>query len=210
MVLLEDEAIAAWLPGTAIQQHVTLADVVDRYGDPTRRYHGVEHVRTVVSRVIALLHDDRVGNVSNPETVVWAALWHDAVYDPRSSTNEADSAALAREVLSSAGLDPTRIAEVERLIMLTAGHHVAEDDLAGTVLVDADLAVLGADPAAYARYLAGVRAEYDFVPEDAWRIGRAAVLTQLLELPRIFATAPMRSRNDVARANLTAERARLS
>jgi predicted metal-dependent HD superfamily phosphohydrolase len=210
MALLDDEAIAAWLPGTTAQRHVMLADVVARYGEPTRRYHDIEHVRTVVWRVVALLADDRVGDVSNPETVVWAALWHDAVYDARSSTNEAESAALARAVLSSAGVDPARIAEVERLITLTADHQVAEDDVAGAVLVDADLAVLGAEPASYARYVAAVREEYDFVPEDAWRTGRTAVLGRLLDLPRIFITAPMRSRNDVARANLTTERDSLS
>ena len=147
--------------------------------------------------------------ISDPPTVVWAALWHDAIYDPRSSTNELDSASLARSALGALGVDQSRLDELERLIMLTAGHRVAHDDLAGAVLVDSDLAVLGADPGTYAVYVAGIRHEYQFVAEGAWRRGRAVVLQNLLDLPKIFSTEAMRAYESVARRNLANELATL-
>jgi predicted metal-dependent HD superfamily phosphohydrolase len=208
MALLDDALIAAWLPGAAADRAATLADVLDRYGEPNRRYHGVLHVRTVVSRVVSLM-DDAGPRVGDPASVVWAALWHDAIYDPRSSTNEADSAVLASETLAALGVRDTRLGEVERLILLTAGHRVSDDDPAGAILVDADLAVLGADPSAYASYVAGVRAEYHFVSDAGWRTGRAAVLRGLLGLPRIFTTETMCTYEAAGRRNLTKELASL-
>ncbi len=47
------------------------------------------------------------------------------------------------------------------------------------ILLDADLAILGADPAAYSAYVAGVRSEYRHVDDDDWRTGRAAVLARV-------------------------------
>ncbi len=73
--------------------------------------------------------------------------------------------------------------EVARLVRLTVTHDPDGGDLNGETLCDADLAVLASDPAAYAAYAAAVREEYGFVPDDAFREGRAAVLRHLLDLP---------------------------
>lgn len=39
-------------------------------------------------------------------------------------------------------------------------------------LLDADLAILGSDPASYDRYRLAVRREYAHIDELAWRTGR--------------------------------------
>ncbi len=202
--VLDDDELAAWLPGPGAGRRTLLAEVLSRYAGTGRRYHSTVHVRTVVTRVVLLLSELGAA-VDDPHTVVWAALWHDAIYDPRSSTNEADSAALARSSLGALGVEPLRLDEVERLILLTARHRVEDDDAAGAVLVDADLAVLGADPDAYAAYVEGVRGEYGFVTDAAWRTGRALVLRRILELPHIFTTERMRAYESAARRNLTSE-----
>ena len=64
------------------------------------------------------------------------------------------------------------------------------------MLVEADLAILGAEPADYSAYVAGVRAEYAHVTDSEWSTGRSAVLQHLLQNPALSARA---------RANLTAE-----
>jgi predicted metal-dependent HD superfamily phosphohydrolase len=92
---------------------------------------------------------------------------------------------------------------VHRLVMATAGHHPAAADEA--MLVDADLAVLGASPNDYAAYVSGVRAEYAHVGAVQWRSGRAQVLQQFLGEPRLFHTAWGARLEQRARANLTAE-----
>ena len=62
----------------------------------------------------------------------------------------------------------------------------------------------------YAAYTAAVREEYAFVPEDAFRAGRAAVLRQLLALPRLFWTPYGTERwEKAARDNIAAELERL-
>lgn len=78
------------------------------------------------------------------------------------------------------------------------------------VLVDADLAVLGAPPAAYLDYVRGVRGEHPDLPEPEWRRGRAAVLRSLLARPTLYRTPTGRELWEArARANLTAELAGL-
>lgn len=110
------------------------------------------------------------------------------MYLPDRSENEERSARLAERALAELGVDPDRTAEVARLVRLTVSHDPADHDTDGAVLCDADLAILASPPAAYAAYTAAVREEYAFVPDDAFRVGRAAVLRQLLDLPRLFRT----------------------
>lgn len=79
------------------------------------------------------------------------------------------------------------------------------------MLCDADLAVLASPPSAYAAYTAAVREEYHFVPNEAFREGRAAILRQLLDLPSLFHTPYGRQEWEAtARHNLTGELEMLS
>ncbi len=78
------------------------------------------------------------------------------------------------------------------------------------MLLDADLAVLGADPAAYAAYVSGVRHEYAHVDDGAWRVGRGRVLEGFLAAEAIYRTPTARDWwESHARANLAAELATL-
>jgi len=94
-------------------------------------------------------------------------------------------------------------------VFATAGHVAADVDAA--VLLDADLAILGAEPAAYSAYVHGVRLEYHHVAPPQWVVGRAAVLRSFLDRPAIFATPHMAATREArARANLSAELATLA
>jgi predicted metal-dependent HD superfamily phosphohydrolase len=137
-----------------------------------------------------------------------AALFHDAVYDPTRADNEAVSARLARAAAVEIGWSAGRASTVHRLVMATAGHHAALPDEA--VLVDADLAILGAEPKDYAAYVLGVRSEYGHVTDEQWNVGRAEVLHRFLDAPAIFHTAVLRREREArAKANLAAELASL-
>lgn len=121
------------------------------------------------------------------------ARWARALTAARGGAPEPDPAPYAENLLA-------RWAEPQRryhtLTHLTAvldrvdelERYAADDDPDGQVLCDADLAVLASPPEAYAAYAAAVRQEYHFIPSELFREGRAAILRQLLELPRLFRT----------------------
>ncbi|WP_340378011.1 hypothetical protein U5640_25225 [Streptomyces sp. SS7] len=175
--------------------------LLTRWREPQRRYHTVEHLAAVLDH-IDVLHE----HADDPAAVRLAAWFHDAVYLPDRSENEERSARLAERALPEAGVGKARTAEVARLVRLTVTHDPADEDRDGQVLCDADLAILAAPPSAYAAYTAAVREEYHFVPNDAFRAGRAAVLRQLLDLPRLFRTPYGAERWEAtARYNLRSE-----
>ncbi|MFI0165027.1 hypothetical protein [Streptomyces sp. NPDC017095] len=181
-------------------------NLLARWQEPQRRYHTVAHLTAVLDHVDAL-----ESCAADPDVVRLAAWFHDAVYLPERSENEERSARLAERALREAGVPDAKTAEVARLVRLTAGHDPAEDDRDGQVLCDADLAILAAPPSAYAAYTAAVREEYHFVPGDAFRAGRSAILRQLLGLPRLFHTPYGREHWEAtARYNLAAELEMLS
>ncbi|RPF46401.1 putative metal-dependent HD superfamily phosphohydrolase [Streptomyces sp. Ag109_G2-6] len=176
------------------------------WAEPQRRYHTTTHLADVLARVDVL-----AGHAADPTAVELAAWFHDAVYRPDRSENEERSAALAERALPELGVDAARTAEVARLVRLTVTHDPAPGDTNGEALCDADLAVLAGDPDAYAAYATAVRAEYAFVPDEAFRTGRAAVLRQLLGLPRLYRTPHGAAHWEApARRNLAAELATLT
>lgn len=176
-------------------------NLLARWNEPHRRYHTVDHLTAVLTRI------DELGSHADDLAVVQLAAWfHDAVYRPDRSENEERSAALAERALPELGIGPARTAEVARLVRLTVNHDPTPDDPDGEVLCDADLAVLAGSPDDYAAYAAAVRAEYAFVPDPDFAAGRAAVLRQLLALPHLFRTPLGYDRwEHLARRNLTTE-----
>ena len=180
--------------------------LIKRWSEPQRKYHTLDHLTAVLDHIDVLAE-----YADDPDLVRLAAWFHDAVYLPERSENEERSARLAERALPEAGVAAEKTAEVARLVRLTVTHDPADDDPNGQVLCDADLAILASAPDAYAAYVAAVREEYGFVPDDAFRVGRAAVLRQLLDLPRLFRTPyGQREWEGGARENLRAELAGLT
>jgi predicted metal-dependent HD superfamily phosphohydrolase len=165
--------------------------LVARYAEPHRHYHTLAHARAVV----AALPTDA------PVALVLAAWYHDVVYDPKATDNEMQSALfLQQQFPHSPHLD-----EATRLILLTHTHSTTPDDSLGHALLDADLAILAADPAEYDAYAVGIRQEYAWVPEAEYRAGRRAVLQRFLDRERLFFTPVLQARQHLARANLLRE-----
>lgn len=169
-----------------------------------RGYHDVQHLAEVLARI------DELGEGDDRELSL-AAWFHDAVYDSLGD-HEERSARLAEAALTQPEPVPgVDAAEVARLVRLTATHAPQPGDARGAVLCDADLAILAAPRERYDEYVAGVRRDYQWLPEAEFRAGRLAVLEQLLGRPRLFHTelghATWEPR---ARANLSREMRELS
>jgi predicted metal-dependent HD superfamily phosphohydrolase len=192
---------AAGSDATAARQLEAGESLLARWSEPHRSYHTTAHLAAMLSTV------DLLAAAPADATAVQLAAWfHDAVYDPRQDDNESASAALAETTLDALGIAAESVAEVARLVRLTATHDPAPDDANGALLCDADLAILAAPPSAYRRYAEAVRAEYAHVEEAAFRTGRAAVLRRLLAQPQLFSLASARDKWEKrARINLAIE-----
>jgi predicted metal-dependent HD superfamily phosphohydrolase len=196
----------AWaaLAGDSPISRTEWAAVVEAWSEPHRRYHDLAHLAAVLGLVGEL-----AGAAEDPDAVRLAAWDHDVVYVPHRSDNEAVSAGRAEAGLR--GLVPDdRVAEVARLVLLTAGHDPADDDRNGAVLCDADLAVLAGPPEAYAGYASAVREEYGHLDDATFTAGRIAVLEGLLARPALYRLPRTAAEwTPRARANVRAELALL-
>ncbi|NHC46754.1 HD domain-containing protein [Motilibacter aurantiacus] len=198
---------AAWrdvvraLGATAPDAYVEAAGqrLLSAYAEPHRAYHDTVHLAEVLTRL-----DELAVEAGDADVVRLAAWLHDAVYDLEPGAEER-SALLAEEMLPGLGLPGTTVAEVARLVRLTTSHEPAPDDLDGSALADADLAVLAAPDARYRQYVAGVRAEYSRYDDVAFAHGRAEVLRALLARPALFRTRTGRQWEQAARANVDRE-----
>lgn len=176
-------------------------DLLDRWGEEHRKYHGRTHLLAVLEALDVLTEPEEP-----PRTVVLAGWFHDAVYHGIAGQDEEDSAVLAEERLHDAGLPPADIAEVARLVRMTADHRPEPGDRDGALLSDADLSVLGGEPEEYARYVSAVRQEYGHIGDADFAAGRAAVVRHLLGLDPLFHTRRARELwLEAARRNLAGE-----
>ena len=176
-------------------------DLLDRWGEEHRKYHGRTHLLAVLEALDLLTEP-----ADPPRTVLLAAWFHDAVYRGIAGQDEEESARLAEDRLAHAGLPAAEVDEVARLVRMTADHQPETGDGAAALLSDADLSVLGGTPDAYARYLAAVRQDFAHIGDDDFAAGRAAVVRRLLQLEPLFHTP--RGRElwlESARRNLQAE-----
>lgn len=181
------------------------AALIERYAETHRHYHTAQHIAE------CLAHLDTARALCTHEAEVELALWfHDAIYAPRASDNEANSALWAQRVMREAGLDAGACVRVHALIMKTC-HDALPESADEQVLVDIDLAILGADAARFEQYELQVRAEYAWVPQFLFDRTRKKILQGFVERVPLYATAHFRQRLETsARENLQRALSRLA
>ena len=162
-----------------------LIDLKRRYSEPQRYYHTWAHIEALLGHFESIkreLHD--------PDAVLFALYWHDAIYDPQALDNEERSAeVLLVEAKNLIGAESLEAAA--QIIRATKAHKVPaglsyerERDL--KLFLDMDLSILATPPIVYAQYDADIRAEYSFVLLEAYKRGRLAVLSGFLERERLY------------------------
>jgi predicted metal-dependent HD superfamily phosphohydrolase len=175
--------------------------VVVAYSTVDRAYHNLDHVQHVLDMIQMLS-----AQAEDLASVQLAAWFHDVVYQPQAKDNEERSAAYAEWMLRSLGLPEVIITSTQRLILLTKSHSINASDVDGCILLDADLAILGAESLQYWQYANAIRKEYAFVNDVDYCQGRRRVLADFLRRDRIYTTALMPAIVETrARQNLQAE-----
>lgn len=167
------------------------------YSQPQRHYHTLQHLGECLTHFDAAQH-----LAQNPAEVELALWFHDAVYEVKAQDNELRSAQWATQALQQAGASGAVCQRVHALIMATC-HTATPMEADAKLLVDIDLAILGASPERFAEYDQQVRAEYRWVPKLIYGFKRKQVLQSFLQRPQIYSTAHFQQALEIqARSNL--------
>ena len=151
--------------------------IIEQHSQPHRHYHTLRHIDLMLRQI--------PDNHACTREMFVAALFHDIVYDPGKSDNEEQSLSTFLSVAGTIANDgPVDTALVSSMILATKGHQFRDEatasDQAVNLLLKADLSILWhPDPDVYAWYAKGVREEFSFVPDDAFRKARSRILTEL-------------------------------
>lgn len=156
------------------------ARLVAAYSESERAYHSLQHLEECLG-----LFDEvrKAGHLHAPDELEMALWLHDVVYDPRGGDNEAQSAALAAEMLG----DTPQAQRVADLVMLTKKHQpgTGPDD---AWMIDIDLGIFAKPLPRVLEYERQIRQEYAWVAEDVYLMKRREILAGFLARPRIYLT----------------------
>ncbi len=173
------------------------ADLVKRYAEPHRRYHGWSHLLHCIDQF-----ELAVGLLQDPDAVEMALWFHDSIYVPGAADNERRSAELFRESAAGA-LRPEFVDKVYRFTMLT--RHVAPPvDTDGGFVVDIDLSSLSSDWSRFLEDSDRIRQEQSAIPDAEFYPAQALFLRFLLNRRQIYYSDFFHARcEQAARGNIT-------
>jgi predicted metal-dependent HD superfamily phosphohydrolase len=176
----------------------TFSRLQSAYAQKHRAYHTSRHIDECLSLLDELKH-----LAAHPAEVECALWFHDAIYEPMSKSNEERSADWASEFGQRVGVSADSVARIRSHIMATRHVALAGDD-DSRLVVDIDLAILGAAPSRYDEFEHDVRREYRWVPGIVYRSKRAEILQSFLDRPKIYQWEPVYERfESKARANVS-------
>jgi len=194
-----------------------------------RQYHTLHHVLEMFGYLDLLRqmdNDDCHEEISATARKVvkarleMATFFHDAVYNPKSGTNEEDSAELYKCFVADVWSIGKQIDAVDKskehdavvdYILATKHHRVSSSaDAHLRMFLDVDMSVLGKQCDSYDAYAGMIRQEYIHVDRTLYCIKRAEILTDFLVADNIFSFEPINKAYEVqARDNLRREIAML-
>ncbi|KAH7097907.1 hypothetical protein BKA62DRAFT_714894 [Auriculariales sp. MPI-PUGE-AT-0066] len=180
--------------------------------DPQRHYHAVSHLTAMWAAYADWIAAGITRLNARDELILFCAvLFHDFVYDPRATggQNERDSAKRWLDCAAEIQLPADIVEDVNSLILATIKHQLPDDGNPNPnslpLFLDLDLEVLSRPREDYFVYASQIRAEYAHVPDDAFRVGRCAVLRHLMQGDIYFTEYARTSLQESARANMQAE-----
>lgn len=156
-----------------------IVELTRLYTNPSRKYHNLKHITSMLMGTPEPLTNNQI-----------MAIWfHDAIYNPMSTSNEEDSVDLISKLYNTDGLDAegVDITIVGKIIMSTQQHQPLCDE--AKLVLDLDLAILGSPSHVYDEYVKNVTAEYtEHIPAHMFHPGRAAFLRKFLQRDSFFFT----------------------
>lgn len=159
------------------------------YSEPPRSYHTLTHVSWGLQRIDEIVRHENLDERINVNAVRWAMWFHDVsmTFGDGSDDDEERSARRAFQEAKQAGLG-TRFADTVLRLVLSTSPWAEKLSLDESVLVDADLSMLGSSQNDFDVYEERVRREWAGYNDQAFAMGRTLVLRRLLKKRRIFTT----------------------
>lgn len=180
--------------------------LVQKYSEKHRYYHNLSHVSSLLCA--AENFKEKFVDYRSARLAIW---FHDAVYEPKRTDNEAESARLAAACLEKLEMPEKLIEKIQRMILATEKHDAKSLDFDDRLFLDLDLGVLGTDKKTYGEYKRAIRREYSFVPFFLYRRARRRILENFLSREFLYFTEEMREKCERhARRNIANEIKELS
>jgi predicted metal-dependent HD superfamily phosphohydrolase len=190
--------------GASNPDHSLFHQLTACYSEPHRKYHTMQHLNE------CFVHLEKLRSIAEYPAEIEIALWfHDAIYETRRTDNEEKSAEWAIDSVKAVGVPGDVAMRVRDLVMVTRHDGIAIGSDA-EVLVDIDLAILGAESARFDKYEDQIREEYAWVPQPLYQRERRKVLHQFVSRQTLYHTELFCTLYEAqARANLDRSLARL-
>jgi pantetheine-phosphate adenylyltransferase len=151
-------------------QELNFDDIVlKRYQEHHRYYHTVNHLSDVISY---LLNENALD-----DELFLAAVYHDAIYNPRANDNEEKSAELFLNESKHSKLNKSQIDLVCQLILDTKTHKPS--NLKSEIFIQADLNILNQPLSMLIEFEKQIFKEYQFADFKIYQKNRIEVLKQL-------------------------------
>jgi predicted metal-dependent HD superfamily phosphohydrolase len=181
-------------------------ELITIYSTPDRTYHTTTHIENMIRTIYELLNiysfDNH--NIKKAE-LIFAAFFHDAIYNPTKHdiiisedqySDEILSANIAIKSLKFMGLDNSdSLSRINELILLTDGHQLNPklhiETLIQEIFIDSDISILGTSEPKYYDYKTGIQAEYVHINFDRFTASRLEFLTHYIKKKAIFNTEYM-------------------
>ena len=180
--------------------------LVQKYSEGHRFYHNLSHVNSLLCA--AENFKEKFADYRSVRLAIW---FHDAVYEPKRTDNEAESARLATASLEKLEMAEKLIEKIRRMVLATEKHDGETMDFDGKMFLDLDLGILGADEKIYGEYKRAIRREYSFVPFFLYRCSRRRILENFMSREFLYFTEEMREKCERrARQNIANEIKELS
>lgn len=169
---------------------------------PYRYYHTLNHIADLLQKL------DTFPNICNKHNIELAIFFHDLIYEPKSATNEEDSAKHFVQFASEAQLQPQTIETVQRYILQTKHHLQCQEkqDTDMLAFLDLDLSILGSDvPLVYDTYASNVRQEYIHYNDAQFQNGRSTFLKSMQNRSLYFTAYGQVTFEQLAQQNMARE-----
>ncbi len=175
-------------------------EIEKKHGETHRAYHTLQHLESLYKEL-----EEVKDSIDDWAVVLFSLFYHDIIYNPLKSNNEAKSAGLAANRLTEIGVLDTQVIKCVAIINATRTHDRSDNNDIN-LFTDADISILGASWEVYHAYSKHVRSEYSIYPDFMCNKGRKKVLQHFLGMDNVYKTTHFLDKYEVTcKVNLKKE-----